>query len=187
MDEKIIPLKMEQLEHREMSLSEGYFINGKMEKFTKTLLFNERITIFLPESFVDMPEPMKTLKYPSVAHPQIVKTNLGGTVNFTFNLLEHAGETSGRETANLYRITLAKTNPSMNFSELDTRVTKNGIEINCFDFIAYGLDEQLYHKMMLTVIQGNLLHIGFNCLERDCYVWKEAVEEVFMSLEQQEK
>ena len=113
-----------------------------------------------------MPEPMKTLKYPSVARPQIVKTNLGGDVNFTFNLLEHAGEASGRETANLYRVTLAKTNPSMSFSKLDTKVTETGIEINCFDFMAYGLDEQLYHKMMIAVIQGNLLHVSFNSLEQ---------------------
>lgn len=49
---------------------------------------------------------------------------------------------------------------------MDTKVTETGIEINCFDFMAYGLDEQLYHKMMIAVIQGNLLHVSFNSLEQ---------------------
>jgi len=84
-DKKIIPIKKEQeIQGIEMSVKNGYIINGTVETFVRTELFEQQLAVYLPESFVDMPELIMNLKYPSTSRPKIIKTNLECNVNFLF-------------------------------------------------------------------------------------------------------
>ncbi|RKW31447.1 MAG: hypothetical protein D8H95_52175, partial [Lachnospiraceae bacterium] len=64
-DEKIIPMKLETDNSISMSLEDGYYISGKLETFTKALYFNDAASIYTPFSFIDMPDEIKEIKYPT--------------------------------------------------------------------------------------------------------------------------
>lgn len=183
-DEKIISLKMEQKEQQtQMSLDDGYYINGTLEKFIRTELFDKQVIAFLPESFVDMPEQIRVLKYPSDFRPQIIKTDLACRVNFLFNILDNSGGLTGREAAGSFFITLKKTNPSIKISKLTTEITQIGMEIASFDFISYGVDAQIYNMVCLVVSGNKIIQCTFNCPEQSQSDWREAVKDVFLHLE----
>ena len=61
-DEKIIPLKLEYCGNEDMSLKEGYFIDGKLEIFIKASYFNDVISIYTPSSFIDMPKEIREIR-----------------------------------------------------------------------------------------------------------------------------
>lgn len=50
--------------------------------------------LMLPDTFVDMPSSIVKLKYPSEQRPQIIKTSLDASVNFTFSLFNQEFEDS---------------------------------------------------------------------------------------------
>ena len=74
-EEKIIPMKLETDNSISMSLEDGYYISGKLETFTKALYFNDTASIYSPSSFIDMPDEIKEIKYPTKFRPEIIKTN----------------------------------------------------------------------------------------------------------------
>ena len=85
-DEKIIPMKLETDNNISMSLEDGHYISGKLENFTKALYFNDSVSIYTPLSFIDMPDEIKEIKYPTKFRPEIIKTNLAGDINLSLSL-----------------------------------------------------------------------------------------------------
>lgn len=166
-DEKITSLKMEQREQQTpMSLDDGYYINGQLEKFKKAELFDKQVIVFLPESFVDMPEQISILKYPYLSRPQIIKTNLACNVNFLFNRLDNPGGLNGREVAGSFAMTLTRTNPSIKISKLTTEITQKGLEPTFFDYTSYGVDAQIYNLVCLAASGSMIIQGTFNCPEQ---------------------
>ena len=183
-DEKIISLKMEQLEQQApRSLEHGYYINGVLEKFVKTEIFVQRFWICLPESFVEMPEEVSCLKYPSSARPQIIRTNLECTVNFLFNRLDNPDGLTGKEAAESFGSILSRTNPAIRIRESGEETGDSGIELYSFDFTSFGMDDQIYHVMDFFVTGGCLIQMGFNCPLRLQGEWKPVAKEVFRTIE----
>lgn len=182
MDEKIVPLKMEMKSQAPMSLENGYYISGKLEKFILTEIFEEKVSVFLPESFVDMPEQIKAFKYPSQSRPEVIKMNLDINVNFTFNLMKNLDHLTGKEAAENFCMVLSRTNPAISFSEMQTIKTKQEIKLFCFDFTSFAIDQNLYNKMCMGVTGENLFHAAFNCPEPERCEWEKAVEDVFVNL-----
>ena len=184
-DEKIISLKMEAGENVAMSLEDGYYLAGKIELFEKTELFDQRVFVYLPKSFVDMPDQVKELKYPSAFRPQIIKTNLDSSVNFAFNIFEHStGSNEGVEIiANGFRTALRQSNPAITFHQTVSKMIQENYDMTLFDFTSFGLDQKIYNLMCILSIEGQFIQGIFNCLERDKEQWEKAAQEVFLSVE----
>lgn len=51
-------------------------------------IFYGKVSILLPEGFIDMPSEIARIKYPSEQRSQEIMTSDDGTVNFTFSLFE---------------------------------------------------------------------------------------------------
>lgn len=184
LDEKILPLIMRQKEQQvHMSLEDGYYINGKLEKFVKTELFDKKISLFLPESFVDMPEQISDLKYPSSFRPQIIKTNLECSVNFLFNILENPHGLDHMAVANSFQMILEKTNPALKIHESATEKIAGKIEAVCFDFTNFGVDEQIYNYMCFIKTGGSIIQAVFNCPVPHRFQWIPIAKEVFLAME----
>ena len=65
-DKQIIPLKVRNSEAEAMSLDNtGYYIEGRFETFSKEQYFDDLLSIYIPESFIDMPDEIKEIKYPT--------------------------------------------------------------------------------------------------------------------------
>ena len=70
------------------SIDEGLYINNELIHFNKTLLFNDRVSVMLPENFVPMLPEIAEVKYFSGKRPDEIYTSLDMSVNFTFTDLE---------------------------------------------------------------------------------------------------
>ncbi len=182
-DEKIIPMKLETDNSISMSLEDGYYISGKLETFTKALYFNDSVSIYIPSSFMDMPDEIKEIKYPTNFRPEIIKTNLAGNINLSLSLLEEAKDADIETLLSDLRSLLSKAHKGIRFLEAKKLNKEGFVEINCFDFILPGIDEKIYHMMGMGKTDRQIIQVIFNCMEPDANAWKKAVIDIFENIE----
>ena len=182
-DEKIIPMKLETDNSISMSLEDGYYISGKLETFTKALYFNDTASIYTPSSFIDMPDEIKEIKYPTNFRPEIIKTNLAGDINLSLSLLEEGKDADIETLLSDLRSLLSKAHKGIRFLETKKLIKEGFVEINCFDFILPGIDEKIYHMMGMGKTDRQIIQVIFNCMESDANAWKKAVIDIFENIE----
>lgn len=182
-DEKIIPMKLETDNNISMSLEDGYYISGKLETFTKALYFNDSVSIYTPSSFIDMPDEIKEIKYPTSFRPEIIKTNLAGDINLSLSLLEEGKDADIETLQSDLRSLLSKAHKGIRFLEAKKLNKEGFVEINCFDFILPGIDEKIYHMMGMGKTDRQIIQVIFNCREPDANAWKKAVIDIFENIE----
>lgn len=162
------------------TLQTGIYINDEVVHFTAAKILDERAEAMLPDTFVDMPANLARLKYMSEQRPQIIKTSLDTTVNFTFSLYGiELPEEEIDSTIHQFKNLIQKVNPACVFDEI---VTEKERGVGWFDFKSFGVDEQIYNIMYVKPIGGKLLHGVFNCMYRDAAEWKDAALQVIYSV-----
>ena len=164
------------------SIDEGLYINNELIHFNKTLLFNDRVSVMLPENFVPMLPEITEVKYFSGKRPDEIYTSLDMSVNFTFTDLGISGnDQDTRLATGLIKQIIKNANPSYEFFEENEDVEKDVI-INRFDFQSYGIDDEAYNIMYLASTGNSLIQGTFNCLYRDRIEWKRAALEVIKTV-----
>ena len=182
-DEKIIPMKLETDNNIFMFLEDGHYISGKLETFTKALYFNDSVSIYTPSSFIDMPDEIKEIKYPTSFRPEIIKTNLAGDINLSLSLLEEGKDADIETLQSDLRSLLSKAHKGIKFLEAKKLNKEGFVEMNCFDFILPGIDEKIYHMMGMGKTDRQIIQVIFNCREPDANAWKKAVIDIFENIE----
>ncbi len=182
-DEKIIPMKLETDNNISMSLEDGHYISGKLETFTKALYFNDSVSIYTPSSFIDMPDEIKEIKYPTSFRPEIIKTNLAGDINLSLSLLEEGKDADVETLQSDLRSLLSKAHKGIKFLEAKKLNKEGFVEMNCFDFILPGIDEKIFHMMGMGKTDRQIIQVIFNCREPDANAWKKAVIDIFENIE----
>ena len=183
LDEKIIEARRKEAQ-KELNIREdGLIVNGEQIDFQEVLLFHEKMTILLPTSFVDMPQKIARIKYPSEQRPQIIKTDLLGSTNFAFNLFDKTIKpVQMQSAADGMKSILKKVNPANIFYESGTEPLGETM-LSWFEFKGHGIDTQIYYIVFLTSIGGKLMHGIFNCAVADMEAWKEAAFQVIRSIQ----
>ena len=182
-DEEILAIKKSVEDNSLASLKEGYYVSAKLETFTKAPYFNDTVSIYTPSSFIDMPDEIKEIKYPTNFRPEIIKTNLAGDINLSFSLLEEGDNADVETLASDFVNILSKAHKGIKF--LDSRkLNKEGcIEMYCFDFILPGIDEKIYHMIGMGKAGKKIIQTIFNCSESSANAWKKAVTDIFQTIE----
>lgn len=166
------------------SIDDGLYINNELIRFNKTLLFNNRVSVMLPENFVPMLPEIVEVKYFSGRRPDEIYTSLDMSVNFTFTDLGISGnDEDTRLAAGLIKQIIRNANPGYEFFEENEDIEKEVI-INRFDFKSYGIDDEAYNIMYLASTGNSLIQGTFNCLYRDRIEWKRAALEVIKTVSQ---
>ena len=181
-DEKIIPMKLETDNSISMSLEDGYYISGKLETFTKALYFNDSVSIYSPSSFIDMPDEIKEIKYPTNFRPEVIKTNLAGDVNLSISLLKVSEDMEVKTLVTDFKSLLSKAHNGIKFLEYDEFDNDCCVKMYCFDFIIPGIDERIYHKTGLGKIGRETVQVMFNCREPLSWTWKKAVNDILQNI-----
>ena len=181
-DKQIIPLKVRNSEAEAMSLDTGYYIEGRLETFSKEQYFDDLLSIYIPESFIDMPDEIKEMKYPTYFRPEIIKTNLAGDVNLSFSLLKVGEDMEIKTLVTDFRNLLAKAHNGIKFLEYDEFDNDGFVKMYCFDFIIPGIDESIYHKTGLGKIGRERVQVMFNCREPLAWTWKKAVNDMLQNI-----
>ena len=170
------------------NIEEGLYIQNSLTLFHKVLLFEDKLSVMLPNEFVIMlPELIRT-KYISEKKPDIIYTSLDGSVNFSFNLLV----TSPCERDMSYAINMLKTmiknmNPAYAFFEDKTIESVAGNSISLIQFKSYGIDEVAYNILYMVSIDKYIIQGAFNCRYNDMEEWKRAAFEVIKTINLEEK
>ena len=181
-DKQIIPLKVRSSEAEAMSLDTGYYIEGRLETFSKEQYFDKLLSIYIPESFIDMPDEIKEIKYPTNFRPEIIKTNLAGDVNLSISLLKVGEDMEIKTLVTDFKNLLSKAHNGIKFLEYDELEKEGCVKMYCFDFIIPGIDERIYHKTGLGKIGRETVQVMFNCREPLSWTWKKAVNDILQNI-----
>jgi len=182
-DEKIIPIKLTNEIDYIMSLATGYYIQGSLEKFVIEEIFDQLISVYVPSSFIDMPDEIKSIKYPTNFRPEIIKTNLVGDINLSFSLLEESDNVDVETLVSDFINLLSKARKGIKFLD-STKLNKEGcIEMHCFDFILPGIDKKIYHMIGMGKVGSKIIQTIFNCRETDANIWKKVAKDIFQNIE----
>ena len=181
-DKQIIPLKVRSSEAESMSLDTGYYIEGRLETFSKEQYFDDLLSIYIPESFIDMPDEIKEIKYPTNFRPEIIKTNLAGDVNLSISLLKVGEDMEIKTLVTDFKNLLSKAHTGIKFLEYDELEKEGCVKMYCFDFIIPGIDERIYHKTGLGKIGRETVQVMFNCREPLSWTWKKAVNDILQNI-----
>ena len=181
-DKQIIPLKVRSSEAEGMSLDTGYYIEGRLETFSKVQYFDDLLSIYIPESFIDMPKEIREIKYPNNFRPEIIKTNLAGDVNISISLIKVSEDTEVKTLVTDFKNLLSKAHTGIKFLEYDELEKEGCVKMYCFDFIIPGIDERIYHKTGLGKIGRETVQVMFNCREPLLWTWKKAVNDILQNI-----
>lgn len=188
-DEMIIQLKKEVRNQQFMDIeTTGIYVHDKLIQFGKQQLFGKQLSVWIPVEFIDMPEAIRLMKYPSVERPQVIKTSLDTTVNFSFKRVdEKVGRERIEELAGLLKQVLKSANPRIRFSQEDTIQTSSGNNVSLFSFTNSCIDESIYNLFCVMDVSGGVIQGVFNCLEQDSEQWESAAWSVFSKMEENKK
>ena len=181
-DKQIIPLKVRNSEAESMSLDTGYYIEGRLETFIKEQYFDKLLSIYTPDSFIDMPKEVREIKYPTNFRPEIIKTNLAGDVNISISLIKVSEDTEVKTLVTDFKNLLSKAHNGIKFLEYNELEQEGCVKMYCFDFIIPGIDERIYHKTGLGKIGRETVQVMFNCREPLSWTWKKAVNDMLQNI-----
>ena len=166
-----------------MSLNTGYYILGSLENFIIEEIFDQSIYVYIPSSFIDMPDEIREIKHPTNFRPEIIKTNLVGDINLGFSFFEDNEDVDIETLVKDFKNLLSKTHKGVKFLD-STKLKKEGcIEMYCFDFILPGIDEKIYHMIGMGKAGKKIIQTIFNCSESSANAWKKAVTDIFQTIE----
>ena len=116
-DEKILEYRNRARKEKYATLETGMYIMNELVPFERRMLFGEKISIMLPESFVNLPSDLAKAKYMSEQRPQIIMTSLDTTVNIGLSYMDVKVEISQiKEIMNQSKSALKNTNPAIIFT-----------------------------------------------------------------------
>ena len=168
--------------HRNIYEGEIWVHNERL-KFKPCKLFQDKLTIMLPDSYTDMPIEVAKYKYPMEKRPAIIKTNRDTTINFAFSLyvVPFTVEDIDSSIKQLHGM-IHNLNPSYVFHRNESMPLHRG-KVGFFDFTTPGMDEQLYQLFAFTPIDNCMLQFIFNSPARLRFEWSEIVDQVLQSIE----
>ena len=182
-DEEILAIKKSVEDNSLASLKEGYYVSAKLETFTKAPYFNDTVSIYTPSSFIDMPDEIKEIKYPTNFRPEIIKTNLVGDINLSFSFFEDNEDVDIETLVKDFKNLLSKTHKGIKFLDSTKLKKECCIEMHCFDFILPGIDEKIYHMIGMGKAGKKIIQTIFNCREIGANTWKKAAKDIFQNIE----
>ncbi|WP_297429471.1 hypothetical protein [Clostridium sp.] len=179
-DEKILDFinAVEEKEARKDIKNGPVKIGNRYYEFEETAFFYEKLKMYIPKDFEDMPEAVRKLKYPSENRPEIIKCNENGSIAITLKLIdsplddEHVEEL--RDTMKLIDKRLNPANLYFDEGILDVDKKKIGY----FDFKSSAIDDFLYNFIFFLELQGKTIMGTFSCAYGECEMWKDVVLEM---------
>ncbi len=182
-DEELLEAKRELERKKYTTLETGMYAGEELIQFADRTLPGSDICLPLPVRFVEMPEFVRAVKYPSGYAPKWIMTSLDTLVNFAFNRLD-IKDGDIKAMGNQFQRALRNLNPSIRMKEPVLSGTGQGNEMLWFDYTGYSLDGQSYNRVYLIKMKGSVLHGVFNCELKDKEKWEMIVEKVFMAVEE---
>lgn len=183
-DEKILEYRRRARNEKYSTLETGMYIENELVQFERKLLFGNKISIMLPNSFVNLPSELAKAKYMSEQRPQIIMTSLDTTVNVGLSFVNVAIEVGQlKMLMEQSKSALKNMNPAIIFHE--GKVEENiDLPLTWFEFKSYGIDKNVYNLMFIVMAYHKMLHGSFNCSYDRALEWREAARQIVYSIQE---
>lgn len=156
---------------------------GEVLFFEKVNLYENRFSVMLPNTYMDLPGSMAKLKYPMENRPPVIKTNYNTTVNFAFGYYQQEFfEEHVESAANGLQAGMGRIYPGIRFFETRLMETQTGVKLSCFEFISPALDMELYQLFGFVPIHNRFLHFIFNAPSKLMQSWQPVALQVLQSI-----
>lgn len=179
LDEQIAALRRKERKNAFRSIEKGIYTGNTLRHFKELRIFEERLSVMIPDTFDFMPAETAKYKYPSEFRPQVILCDSTEQVNMTFSRLEEKSlswEDLSHTMLDM-QTGLKNVHPSTLFFHNEiTRMEENPVP--WMDFKSYGMDGTLYNFAFLWLVEGGMLLGMFNCPYRDRQEWKYLFEKV---------
>lgn len=154
----------------QVKLERRSFLDGKME-------------LLVPVNFKPMTAAMMNFKYPNANQkPNIVLTDEYAEVNIVISFLSQSLKSSQIDEFKNFQISmLKKLRPDAKWLEDGTKVV-NGKKIGYFKFVSNAIDQTVFNYYFFTDMDGKVLLMTFNCIEKLLPEWKDTSESIVASL-----
>jgi hypothetical protein len=164
------------------SIYEGVTIGNTYYRFEETPFFEGRLMLQVPAGFIDMPDDVAQIKYPSGSRPQIIRTDLTGSINITLSLLGGGirEEQIGEVRDGIKRV-IKSVNPSHLFFE-EGIAKANGKSVGFFTFKSAAIDMPLYNLMFIMEIEQRILMGNFSCPYSQYKEWQPIARQIMQSV-----
>jgi hypothetical protein len=151
--------------------------------FERVNLYENRFSVMLPKSYVDLPLALAKIKYPMENRPAIIKTNDETSVNFAFAYYKQDfSEAQVESAAKGLKAGLGRMSSGSRFFETQILQTEEGVKFSCFDFLSTALDTQLYQLFGFVPVQNQFLHFIFNAPSKMMRTWQPVAIQVLRSI-----
>lgn len=183
-DEKILNFLNEaEKELIEQNICEGPVkVGKKVYKFKENSFFDEKLSMYIPEEFTDMPESMKNIKYPSNQRPEIIKMDETGTTNIMLNNIDNElNEDQVEDLKDGMKALLKKMNPS-NVFFTDGVESVDGKNIGYFEFKSPAMDVAIYNLMFFLEFEGKTVMGTFCCKYDEYKDWRDIAFQVMKTI-----
>lgn len=181
-DEKILEYRNKARKEKYATLETGMYIKNELVLFERRNFFENKVSMMLPDSFINLPSDLAKAKYMSEQRPQVIMTSLDTTVNVGLSYIDVNIETDQiKEIMEQSKSALKNTNPAIIFHE-----SKVGEDVDLplawFEFKSYGLDKSVYNLMFIARAHSKMLHGSFNCSYDYALEWREAARQMVYSI-----
>jgi hypothetical protein len=158
-------------------------VDGELFQFTRMNIWEDKLSILLPDEFFEMPFALAAVKYPMETRPQLILTNPNTTVNVTFGAADEP-ITPGELDSWLAEINqiIHRSRPDAQLGEIRTAASGAG-RVVWFDSRMGALDEPIYTIHGLMELEGIALYVSFSCPVRVADSWSPLAEAMLKSIE----
>lgn len=184
MDEKITQL-INEVEQSMIprSITDGPVkIGNQYYEFTLQSFYEDKLSLYLPADFEEMPKEFRSIKYPYEQRPEIIRSDEAGAVNFTLNRVEIdlKDEMVEELTADM-KTMIQKSNPSHIFYNSGVE-TVGGKRLGYFEFKNMVIDGALFNIMYFLEFAGKILMGTFCCRYEDYPDWRDIAYQAVRSI-----
>ncbi|WML33894.1 hypothetical protein [Clostridium sp. OS1-26] len=179
-DEKILDFisEAEKREEKRNICNGPIKIGARYYEFEEKEFFDEKLKVYIPKDFEDMPLEIRKFKYPSESRPEIIKSNEEGSTAITLNIIDSPlDEESVEELKDGMKNIIRKSNPANVFYE-DGILKVDSKNIGYFEFKSSAIDDFLYNLMFFLEFEEKTLMGTFSCLYKDYKDWRDVAYQV---------
>lgn len=183
-DEKILDFlnEVEKKQAKKDICSGPVKIGERYYEFEEIGFWDEKVKIYIPNDFMDMPLEARKLKYPAENRPEIIKSNEDGTIAITLNIIDSPlDEDHVEELKDGMKNVIRKVNPSNVFYD-DGVLEVDSKNIGFFEFKSSAIDEFLYNLMFFFELEEKTVMGTFSCPYKKYDDWRDVAFQVLKTI-----
>lgn len=181
-DEKILEI-LNSEESKSQNINDGQVkIGNRYYEFEERSFYDDNVKLLIPKDFIDMPQHLREIKYPSSQRPEIILTDESSSINIMLNRIDSSlNEKQVKELTDGMKAILKKVNPAnIFFTDGIEKVDEKNI--GYFEFKSPAMDGFIYNLMFFFEFKGKTVMGTFCCRYDEYKDWREVAFQVMKSL-----